>query len=363
MAHPVQLNSDVTNYYASLPQSPDDIFAEYIWIDGELNLRSKTRCGKTTDDSRDFRHYPVWSFDGSSIGQATGKDSEVMLKPVAVYNDPFRKSPHVLVLCETCMPDEKLTPHPSNTRREYMNILDKVKASEPWFAIEQEYTLFHGGSILPLAWDKEGKTDPFPQGPYYCGIGTNKAIGRSVAESHLRACLYAGINMAGINAEVMPGQWEYQVGICMGDQIDDVWMARYILERVAEDFGVGISFDPKPRQGNWNGAGAHTNFSTKEMRKERGYTAILDAVAKLEKTHSQDIPFYGKGNELRLTGAHETAPIDKFSWGVANRGASVRIPRQVFIDQKGYLEDRRPAANCDPYVVCGRILRSVILDK
>jgi glutamine synthetase len=357
MAQPVSLSVEVSRKYESLSIPDKYTLVEYVWIDGAGGLRSKSRCISSSSVRDENIAIPEWSFDGSSTGQATGKDSEVLLLPIKAYMDPFRGNNNPMVLCETCYPDEKQTPHPSNTRRAFMDILENVKDSEPWFGIEQEYVLFRGDHGAPLAW---GNGSPAPQGPYYCSVGSENAIGRRIAEAHFRACLDAGIKMSGINAEVMPGQWEYQVGICAGDEIDDVWMARYILLRVAEDFGVSVSFDPKPVKGDWNGSGAHTNFSTKQMRAEGGYSAIVDVVKKLEANHASHMKVYGQGNERRLTGAHETAPIDKFSWGVADRGASVRIPRQVFLEQKGYLEDRRPAANCDPYLVCAKILETIL---
>jgi len=232
---------------------------------------------------------------------------------------------------------------------------------EPWFGIEQEYTLFEKDGRTPLGWPKGGF--PGPQGPYYCGAGTDSAFGRSVMEAHYEACLYAGIKIAGTNAEVMPGQWEYQIGPCEGiESGDHLWMSRYIMIRVCEAQQINVQFDPKPIPGDWNGAGCHTNYSTEAMRNDGGYAVIIEAVEKLKEKHLEHIASYGTGNERRLTGAHETAPIDKFSYGVANRGASVRIPRSAEADKKGYFEDRRPASNMDPYVVTSKLFKTTVLD-
>jgi len=239
--------------------------------------------------------------------------------------------------------------------------MEKAKQSVPWFGIEQEYTLFNPDAQTPLGWPVNGF--PGPQGPYYCSNGANRAYGRRVVEAHYKACLYAGISISGINAEVMPGQWEYQVGPCEGiSSGDQLWISRYLMERVCEDFGVIVSFDPKPKSGDWNGAGCHTNYSTKAMREDGGYELIVAACKKLAAKHDEHIALYGAGNERRLTGAHETAPINKFSYGVANRGASIRIPRQAKLEGKGYFEDRRPASNMDPYVVTAKIVQTTVLD-
>lgn len=304
---------------------------------------------------------PIWNYDGSSTGQAPGKDSEVYLKPVRIFNDPFRRGKNIIVLAETCLPDGKLTPIPTNTRNACNKIMEQAKAHEPWFGIEQEYTLFHQDMTTPFGWPKNGY--PRPQGPFYCSAGTENAFGRRIVESHYKACLYAGITVSGVNAEVMPGQWEYQVGPCQGIAGgDELIMSRYIMTRVCEDFGLVVSFDPKPVPGDWNGAGCHTNFSTKAMREDGGYAILEEAVKKLGRKHQEHIACYGVGNDRRLTGAHETAPLDKFSYGVAHRGASVRIPRQTKLDGKGYFEDRRPASNMDPYIVTGKIVKTTCLD-
>ncbi|KAF0720444.1 Aste57867_321 [Aphanomyces stellatus] len=335
------------------------IQAEYVWIGGSGNdLRCKTRTlDKAPSSPADL---PIWNFDGSSTGQAPGEDSEVLIKPAAIFKDPFRGGKHILVLCDCYRPD--MTPIPTNTRHDAARVMKAVAAHEPWFGIEQEYTLFEADQHTPYGWPKGGF--PGPQGPYYCGAGAHSAFGRLIADAHYRACLYAGVRVSGINAEVMPGQWEYQVGPCTGiDSGDQLWISRYIMLRVCEDFGVFVSFDPKPIPGDWNGAGCHTNVSTQIMRADGGMAHIISALEKMKLKHKVHIAVYGQGNERRLTGRHETASIDQFSYGVANRGASIRIPRSTEADNKGYFEDRRPASNMDPYVVTSRIMKTIILDE
>lgn len=355
------LSTDMWKYYQSLPSKEEKYLAEYVWIGGtgrDYRCKTKTCVGKASMNPKD---YSVWNYDGSSTGQAPGKDSEVYLNPVAVYPDPFRPAGNVLVLCEACLPDGKLTPIPTNTRRNAAEIFTQKPEEVPWFGIEQEYTLFHADKTTPFGWPKNGY--PGPQGPYYCSAGFENAFGRRIAESHYRACLYAGVNISGINGEVMPGQWEYQVGPCVGiDGGDMLQLSRFLMLRVCEDFGVVVSFEPKPMAGDWNGAGCHTNYSTKVMREDGGYPAIIAAIEKLGKKHLEHIAVYGEDNDKRLTGAHETAPIDKFSYGVAHRGASVRIPRTTKMENKGYFEDRRPASNMDPYVVTSKIFKTTCID-
>jgi len=322
-----------------------------------MDIRSKSRTLSKRPTS--VGELPIWNFDGSSTGQAPGQDSEVMLRPCAMYNDPFRGGENILVLCD-CL-DPKMNPIPTNTRAAAAEYFQRDPGSEPWFGIEQEYTLFEKDGVTPLGWPVGG--EPRPQGPYYCSAGYDVSYGRNVMETHYRACLYAGLAISGTNAEVMPGQWEYQIGpstgIASGDQM---WMSRYLMIRVCELLEVNVSFDPKPMEGDWNGAGCHTNFSTAAMRQNGGYQEILRAVEKLGPKHMEHIQIYGSGNERRLTGRHETASMEQFSYGVANRGASVRIPRSAEVEQKGYFEDRRPASNMDPYLVTGKIFKTCVLD-
>lgn len=357
-----KLDKRITEHYLTLDQPSDGVQVMYVWVDGTgEHLRCKTRTVEFVPKKAE--ELPEWNFDGSSTGQAEGSNSDVYLYPVALFNDPFRRGNNKLVLCETYKYNR--TPTDSNHRHTCKAVMEKVKNSHPWFGIEQEYTLLDLDGH-PFGWPKLGF--PGRQGPYYCGVGANKVYGRDILECHYRACLYAGIKISGTNAEVMPAQWEFQVGPCEGIEMgDQLWMARFLLHRVAEDFGVVVSLDPKPMPGEWNGAGAHCNYSTEDMRKEGGLKAIEAAIEKLGKNHHAHIRSYdpkdGQDNMRRLTGRLETSSIHDFSAGVANRGASIRIPRQVGDEKKGYLEDRRPASNCDPYRVTEMIVRSTVLNE
>jgi glutamine synthetase len=344
--------------YLKLDQK-GSVIAEYVWIDSEGGVRSKSRT--LTEKKEGFKpdDLPIWNFDGSSTGQAPGDNSDVYLRPVAVFPDPFKGAPNIIVLTE-CW-DADGTPNKFNHRHEAAKLMSAHAAQKPWFGLEQEYTLLDS-SDRPYGWPTNGF--PAPQGPYYCGVGTGKVVQRDIVEAHYKACLYAGIKISGTNAEVMPAQWEYQVGPCEGiDMGDHLWISRFLLHRVAEEFGAKVSFDPKPIPGDWNGAGAHTNYSTKSMRNDGGYEVIKTAIEKLKLRHKEHIAAYGEGNERRLTGRHETADINTFSWGVANRGASVRVGRETEQNGKGYFEDRRPASNMDPYVVTSMIAETTIIWK
>jgi glutamine synthetase len=322
--------------------------AEYIWIDGTKPsplLRNKTRI------VADGKEPEIWGFDGSSTNQAPGANSDCVLRPVYTCPDPLRGEGDILVLCDVELTD--FTPHPTNTRAFCVAAAEKYADQEPMFGIEQEYTFFQNGR--PLGWPENGY--PAPQGPYYCGVGGEKMVGREIVEAHTSACLKAGLSIEGTNAEVMMGQWEFQIGVLPAPMIgDQMWVARWLLHRIAEDFGVVVSFDAKPMPGDWNGAGAHTNFSTKATM--QGYDAIVTACEALGRNAQAHVEAYGAGIKDRLTGAHETASWDKFSWGASDRGASVRIPWAVEKAKKGWLEDRRPNANMDPYVVAGMIIET-----
>ncbi|KAI4746070.1 hypothetical protein E4T50_03576, partial [Aureobasidium sp. EXF-12298] len=346
--------------YLSLEQSPKRIIAEYIWIDGSNGMRSKCKTVDRTDEQVakgrvSIDELPEWNFDGSSTGQAPGNNSDVYLRPVAIYDDPFRGKPNVLVMCETWMSDGK--PNAFNFRHDAALLMEANAGEGFWFGLEQEYTLLDVDG-WPYGWPKNGF--PAPQGPYYCGVGTGRVFCRDLVEAHYMACFYAGINISGTNAEVMPAQWEYQVGPCTGINLgDELWMSRFILHRVAEDFGVKVTLAPKPIPGDWNGAGLHTNVSTEAMRQDGGMKVIEEAMEKLAKRHKEHMDVYGEDNALRMTGKHETASMEKFTWGVADRGSSVRVNRAVAEQGKGYFEDRRPASNADPYQITGIIVETL----
>jgi len=355
-------------YYTYMP--PVTI-AEYVWIDADKNTRSKSRTlpqigseNVAPAPAPSPSLFPIWNFDGSSTGQALGHSSEVIIVPRAVYPDPFRPTtpftgPNYLVLCD-CY-DPTMEPINTNTRYNAAKIFEQVAHHKPWFGLEQEYVLYNPTTGRPLGWPPLGTGEPEQQGKYYCSTGSDRAFGRQIVEEHYNACIAAGLAISGINAEVMPGQWEYQVGPCEGIAAgDQLWIARYIMDRVAEKHGVTVSLNPKPEMGDWNGSGCHANYSTESMRGDNGIQHINDAVNRLASKHMEHISVYGT-NDKRLTGIHETSSINTFSYGVANRGCSIRIPSAVEKDGFGYFEDRRPASDCDPYLVTSKLAETTIL--
>lgn len=322
---------------------------EYIWLDGykpTQSLRSKTRI--EGDFSGKLEDCPIWSFDGSSTEQATGDDSDCILKPVAIFLDPDRRDGY-LVMTEVLNADG--TPHESNGRA----TIDEDD-NDFWFGFEQEYFLWDAETNLPLGFPANAY--PGPQGPYYCSVGAKNTFGRDIIEDHLDQCLDAGLNVEGINAEVATGQWEYQIFAKGARQAgDETWVSRYLAERNAEKYGVAINWHPKPIKGDWNGSGMHVNFSDSTMRScgdEAVFTKICESFGQNIKKH---IAVYGADNDQRLTGAHETESIDSFSFGISDRGASIRIPvGTIDVGWKGRLEDRRPASNGDPYKIAAAVI-------
>lgn len=357
------------------------IIAEYVWIgaggsnDGQT-LRSKTRVFSISKNVISLDDFSPWNYDGSSTSQASGTDSEVILQPRAYFSNPLRVTKirnrpqnHFLVLCDTY--DNKGNPIFNNYRAQAVTIFNQKLEEEPWFGLEQEYFLLNPDTGLPLGFpdDVPNSGKPNTQGQYYCSAGAENAFGRIIAEEHLEACIHAGIKISGINAEVAPGQWEFQIGPCVGiEEGDHLWMARYLLLRIAENHGVSVSFEPKPIKGDWNGSGCHANYSTKNMRHgtieingKTGLDYINEAIEKLSKTHMEHMDIYGSGNEERMTGEHETASFNTFSDGVCNRGASIRRGTDTVNNKKGYFEDRRPSSNCDPYLVTSKLFHTTVL--
>jgi len=325
---------------------------EYVWLDGykpEPNLRSKVKIVDydSIKGKRDQWDFPMWNFDGSSTNQAYTGNSDRLLKPVRHYMTDLQNT--IYVLCEVLNPEGK--PHETNQRAKL-----EEEEQDLWFGFEQEYFIREeiNGNVLGH------KRHNLFQGEYYCGVGHN-VVGREFVEEHTDMCLKHGIDITGTNAEVALGQWEYQVfsqGKLKGG--DDLWMSRYFLYKISEKYGYHIDLHPKPlTHGEWNGSGLHTNFSNDRMRNEGGYdyfTAIFNSFGSRHEDHIKD---YGSNNNLRLTGEYETQSIDKFSWGVSDRGASIRVPQDTAKEWKGYVEDRRPGSNADPYKIIYQVVQSL----
>jgi glutamine synthetase len=323
--------------------------AEYIWIDKNDNFRSKIRVVNSLDDITN------WNYDGSSTGQANITSSEIILKPCKIFMNPLLKSSYVnyLVVCDTY--DLENNPLDNNHRKNANDIFNEKLDEEPWFGLEQEYYM-----IYNINNDENiiGFDSKYVYGKYYCSPLEQNQICVKIAEEHLFACIEAGIKISGINAEVSPGQWEFQIGPCVGiESGDNMFAARYLLEKIAIKYNVKISYNPKLHP-KLSGSGCHVNFSTKNMRNENGLEVIFAAITMLEKSHKIDIKKYGKNNHLRLTGKCETANIDTFSSGIGSRDTSIRIGFDTYNNKKGYFEDRRPAANIDPYLVTSNIFKT-----
>lgn len=344
----------------------------YVWCSGKdshHDLRSKDKTlyltaeqvAKTPKELLEAGVFPEWNFDGSSTEQAKGLDTEILVRPVKAYKNVLPSSApdikRIIVLCECFLPNG--LPTIDNYRYVARQVFAEDKTnSKPWYGMEQEMVLVDLSTSWPLGWPSFGF--PSPQGPYYCGNGPKAALGRKYHDKFYELALAMGLTISGTNAEVLPSQWEFQVGPCEGIDIgDEMIMARWLYVRLLEDDGIDVDFRAKPfPQGDWNGSGLHTNFSTEATRAEGGIKAIYEYIDRLSKTVVGDIPFYGQENNQRLTGAHETSRIDQFGFGVGTRGTSIRIPNQVNNEKKGYFEDRRPAADADPYLVSARLFAS-----
>eukprot|EP00758_Cryptobia_borreli_P008731 Tbor_TRINITY_DN5413_c2_g1::TRINITY_DN5413_c2_g1_i2::g.24589::m.24589/K01915/glnA, GLUL; glutamine synthetase len=352
------------------------IRASYIWLSGKdsyLDIRGKDRTLYWTEEQCQSKgdalvaQFSDWNFDGSSTGQAKGKDTEIVVRPVAVFKSPFTTTvdvPNLLkfvVLCECYLPNGE--PTPDNTRRKAMKVFSSKHAQEqePWYGIEQEYFIMRNGR--PIGWPEDPNFFPAPQGPYYCGNGADRIFGRRIVDKHYDMCLAMGIKISGSNAEVTPGQWEFQVGPCVGVEAGDhLIVARWLFSRILEEFSVTdgctytIDCEPKPVKGDWNGSGLHTNFSTKDTRDTtKGMATINKYVDNMKHHVDAAIAVYGSNNHERLSGKHETSRMDVFTYGVGTRDTSVRIPTEVARNGYGYLEDRRPGGNADPYLVTSQL--------
>jgi glutamine synthetase len=317
--------------------------AEYIWFDVDYKFCSKIRVVHDKDNINE------WNYDGSSTGQASTNNSEIILKPVKIFNNPFLDG--YLVVCATY--DINANPLLNNHFHKAREIFDKNINEKPWFGLEQEYFFCKSNGYLG-----HNNININIHNRYYCSPINQDQLGVEISTKHLEYCIKAGINISGINAEVVSGQWEFQIGPCEGIEIGHHMMAaRYLLERIAIKENIYIDYRPKPIR-NMNGSGCHINFSTQKMREENGLDIIMEAIKKLENNHSNHMLYYGKDNEKRMTGHHETASYHIFSWGVGTRNTSIRIGNDTFKNKKGYFEDRRPASNIDPYLATSIIFNT-----
>ncbi len=353
----------------------ETFICEYIWLDKWKNIRSKTKVLHQWDFQN--KGMPMWNYDGSSTGQADGKDSEIFIKPVKIVPDPFREHPNaLLVLCDNWIIDKEESinetvykPHSGNTRHKTHQLFknNHINDENPWFGFEQEFffTKHKGMKDLPLGMCKTKDNiwlslSGEKQKNYYCGTGSKYIFGRKLADEVLMRLLYSNITCTGLNFEVAPGQCEFQIFGENIDAADSLILFRYILQRSAEEYEYDINYHPKPMDGDWNGSGCHTNFSTKTIRDNNSWNTIEQYISCLKENHNIHIKNYGDDNKKRLTGEHETASWERFTSGIADRSASIRIPSQTFYNKSGYIEDRRPSSNCDPYVVMYHLINTTL---
>ncbi|GJQ88142.1 hypothetical protein Trydic_g13147 [Trypoxylus dichotomus] len=335
---------------------------EYVWIDGTgEHLRSKARTLEYIPDNH--KEVPPWGCDSNASMLPVPKETDVLLVPVAMYNDPFRRSNNKLVLCDTYEFDGK--PLPTNNRKSCCEALNKVCDQEIMWGLEQQYMVMDMDE-RPYGWPV-CLGEPRRHKGYYCAVGGDKVFARELSESHYRACLYAGVQIASTHPDAVPGQWEFQIGVSPGIKgPDDLWMARYILARISEEYGLYTCLHPK-RFDNMPGCSCHVNFSTKVTRKDNGLSTLEGYMQKLSKRHEEHLrkydPYGGQQNKLRLTGKDGTSAVDNFTSGVGDKSLSVRITKETETKKKGYIEDRRPASNSDPYAVCDMVVRTCLLDE
>jgi glutamine synthetase len=343
---------------------------EYLWLDVNQHMRSKIRTfiiecdyridlseilSSKTSKERFISLIPEWSYDGSSTGQCETAYSEVILKPVNFIKHPFMKpsikgGQPILVLCEGYRENKPII---GNDRYDYITKMNHVKSHDIWFGLEQEFFLFDKTTKQPINWNEVKHID---QGEYYCGVNRSTYKEKQILNVFLEKCLHVGIQISGINQEVAPCQWEYQIGpVCADEAPDQMIFAKYILYNIAQEYDAYTNFHPKPLKGNWNGSGCHINISTTQTRGKNGFQYMQQIITKMSEDHVNFIKEYcGSDNEQRLTGFHETSNPTKFSYSVGGRDCSVRIPQQVEKERCGYFEDRRPGSSINYYKTLGK---------
>ena len=341
------------------------INSEYIWLDSENNIRSKTKILnidielKNNDKKpseleiiqslMNVSLYPNWNCNGKHLGDEV---SEIIIHPVFVSLDPFKKAPNVLILCDTYNLDGNPTKY--NNRYSVNKLFNKHENLKCLFGFEQEFHIMKLGDNFTLLPNKTMiKGEPVKATKYYCSNGSMNAFGRNLVNRAVTLALEAGLSCGGYNSACGPAQWEIQIGpvqygVCAADHLI---LLRFILSRLSENLDIHISLLPKPSEDIDSISYCHTNFSTESMRDSNGYTHIQNSIEKLKQTHSRDLEIYGK-TDIEIH--------NNFTTDVTNRNVSVRIPTESKKNNKGYFEDRRPLSNCDPYLVCEALLNSVL---
>lgn len=337
---------------------------EYFWVTAKNDAVSKTKIVDFPTKPTVPSDFPAFYADASSVfgvpfadlglyDPATNADCK--LHPVRMAPFPFRSGypgGSYLVLCEVLNHQDD-TPHPTNTRAALRAVMKEVAAQEPWIGIEQEYRLW--------AVEKGDAGDTLNE------LTTGQ--GQRFVDEHMLACVQAGIPFVGSNREALTDCWEFQVGGPGVDPLmaaDQLWMARWLLYRVAETSGLAVDLDPAPAVGFWNGLSTHTNFSTKAMRTPKGgYAHIIAACEALKGAVDKHLAVYGEPEFSRRVAEHRPVSVPcrftEFSYGVADRLASVRIPGHVAVRGHGYIEDRRPCVDADPYEVAKALLETICL--
>lgn len=354
------------SYYKKHHRIYDSFILEYIWIDGRGNLRSKYRTAFPKFDSyADAAHNYIavkdWNYHDSSTYQASTENTEIALIPVAYYLNPFFEQGRAfLILCKTYNADG--SPTNTNFRHDAEKLFESSTSHylDPYFRINQEYFIIQSSgttNFAPLCSYEQ------PQPDYYCGVG-NVTL-RNLAEKHYQYCLNAHLKISAVNAEMEPTQWQFQIGPSSKiSASDELWVARYILVKLSEEFRVCICFKPKslPNPSNSSSLHLHTSFSTQETRdaqNQNGLKCIYQYIDRLSKKHTEHICIYGH-NSNRV---HSGSDYHTFSFASGYRGNNICIPKSVLKAGCGYLEDMRPASNADPYRVTAAIFSTACLSS